>query len=239
MMDTKTLVSARNVKGAATVRPSDDDLHRAARKGFHEANHSVFGLLPATVGQIIQHKAWKTRGRQFSTFGEYALDQTSDGLGITNNQQLWLLRCSMDVHERHIREWSDVLEEVERAVKAYAVEEGKRVRDFNGNSLEHLAKENGVDISTRITYLPSRQIGTGHDGNLIRLRRNKPDIFRRVVRGELSMVEARREARDAGIANMKVDTHTVLGRAKQYVEKMTAKERREFIAWMRDEGFLG
>ncbi len=223
---TTTLVPTKNATGAATVRLSDDDLHRAARKGFHEANHVVFGLLPATIAQIIKHRSWKTRGRQFMTFGEYALDQTSDGLGITNNQQLWLLRCSLDVHAEHIKEWADVLEEVEKTVKAYAIEEGKRARDFSGNSLEVLVRDGG-DISTRLTYLPSRQVGTGLDGNLIRLRRKKPEMFKRVISGELSMIEARRQV------GMKVQTDLV--RAKSLVRNMTPKERREFIAWMRDE----
>jgi hypothetical protein len=229
-----SLVPTKNANGAATVRLSDDDLHRAARKGLHEANHTVFGLLPATVAQIVKHKVWKTRGRQFKTFGEYALDQTSDGLGISNNQQLWLLRCSMDVHAEHIKEWADVLEEVEQAVKAYAIEEGKRIRDFTGNSLETLAKQgDGVPGGTpRITYLPSRQ--QHQDGDLIRLRRNKPDVFKRVVRGELSMVEARkRVGRQVG---MKIPTTVV--RAKSLVRNMSDAERRDFIEWMKAEGLI-
>jgi hypothetical protein len=222
-------VATQNSLGAATVRQSDDDLHRAARRGLHEANHVVFGLLPATIAQIIKHRAWKTRGRQFKTFGEYAIDQTSDGLGITNNQQLWLLRCSMDIRGDHIKEWSDVLEEVEKTVKAYAVDQGKRLRDFNGNNLEVLAKD-GADISARITYLPSRQESTGLDRNLIRLRRNEPEVFKRVVSGELSLIEARRQA------GMKVQTTLI--RAKSLVRNMTPKERREFVSWMRDEGYV-
>src|SRR5262245_42234169 len=96
------LIPAKHVANAENVRYSDDDLHRAARKGLHDGNHVVFRILPATIGQIIEHKVWKTRRRPFKSFGEYALDQTSDGLGIENNQLLWLLRCSLDVDGVHV-----------------------------------------------------------------------------------------------------------------------------------------
>src|SRR5262249_3851207 len=112
-----TLVAVKNARGADTARLTDDDLHRAARRGIHDGNHVVFRILPATIAQIIEHKVWRSRSRKFKDFGEYALDQTSDGLGIENNQQLWLLRCGMDVYGAHVKEWAEVLAKVDEVVK--------------------------------------------------------------------------------------------------------------------------
>jgi hypothetical protein len=218
--------------GNGKVRMSDAELHRQACKVLWEGNQIVFEALPTLVAQIIEHKTWRSFGK--ASFAEYALDATSNGLGVNTNQRLWMLRCAMDVHGEHMREWSDVLAKVEQLVKLIPIAErgaiGGKEAGFNGNSLETLAKC-ATSHTKRITYLPSRA-GLGHDRHLLGLRKNKPDIFKRVVAGELSMVEARREA------GLKVDRVTNLGRAKSAWRKMSSKERREFVAWLRDEGAL-
>jgi hypothetical protein len=232
---TKTaLVPTKNARGADTVRLSDEELHRAARKGLQGATHEVFGLLPATMARVIEHKVWRSYGHK--DFASYALDTTSNGLGINNNQSLWLLRCAMDVHGEHIKEWAVVLDRVDQLVRVQAATDGMSIRLLSKEGLESLAKNVSDPGHGKITYLPSRQ--SEFDGHLIRLRKNKPDVFKRVVSGELSMVNARREARAAGVSGMAVDAHTTLGRAKQYFEKLTAKERREFLDWLREEGWL-
>lgn len=212
------------------VRVSDDHLHRAACKGLFNADHEVFGALPGVIRQIIEHKTWRTFGHK--DFASYALDATTNGLGVNSNQRLWILRCSMDVHGEHIKEWADVLAKVEILVKAIAKEEGKTVRSFTGNSLEMLAKS-GVDTSTRITYMPSREVGSNAlDGNLIRLRKNKPEIFKQVTSGELTIREARRAA---GLVEAK---QTNIGRAESAIRNMTKAERKQFFKWAREEGYL-
>jgi hypothetical protein len=223
------LVAVKNARGADTVRLGDDELHRAAQRGIHDGNHIVFRLLPATIAQIIEHKVWKSRPRKFKDFGEYALAQTSDGLGIANNQQLWLLRCAMDVHDAHIKQWAEVLARVEEMVRVQAINDGAKILSKRG--LEELAKNVSDNIGpARITYLPSRQ--SEFDGHLIRLRENKPDVFYKVINGELSIVEARKRA------GMKVGHHTNLGRAQSAFRRMTAGERRAFIDWLRSESYL-
>lgn len=221
--------------GGGRVRLSDAELHKQTCKAIWEGNHVVFESLPSLIAHIIEHKTWRTF--QHKGFASYALDATSNGLGVNTNPRLWILKCSMDFNGKHIREWTDVLDAVEEMVRIQAAERGDSIRSFNGQSLEMLAK-NVRDSAhdDKITYLPSRS-GAGHDRYVLSLRK-KPDVFRRLVRGELSMSEARRKARDAGVEGLKVDTHTTLGRAKQYVEKMTSKERREFIKWLKDEGYL-
>jgi hypothetical protein len=178
-------VRSTNANGAETVRPDDDELHRGARKALHQGGHAVFGMLPVIVDQVIRHKVWKTQTREFKNFGEYALSQTSAGLSIENNQQLWMLRCALDVTGKHVKEWAEVLEEVERAVKVWAKEEGKTVRGFNGNSLETLGKACADLHTKKITYLPSRSRNV--DGDLIRLRRNDPETYRKVISGKMTL----------------------------------------------------
>jgi hypothetical protein len=232
-------VVTRNAKGATTVRSSDDELHRAARKGLHSADHEVFGLLPATVAQIIKHGAWKTRGKKFETFGEYVLDQTSDGLGVSNNQQLWLLKCAMDVKGKHIGEWADVLIEVEKAVRVYAKENGRLLQTFAGNDLETLARATDPDVCA-ITYLPSRQSaspsnpnggGGGSDMSLVLLRRRHPDIAKRIARGEISLGQAKKLVGIGGDSSR-------LAHARSYIRRMSPDELATLIAWMYEEGYL-
>lgn len=136
----------------------------------------------------------------------------------------------MEVRGQHIKEWADVLAKIEQMVRLYAAEEGKALGSFDGNSLERLAKD-GVCPDTRITYLPSRQTSDdGHDGHIVRFRKNRPDLYKRLVSGEMTMIEARKSA---GLA-----VATNLRRAKSAVRKMTKKERAAFIDWMKEEGYL-
>ena len=134
------IVHALNKRGQQTVRPSDDELHRRARTCLLEAGDALFGNLPSLVGQIIEHKAWRSRPAEFKSFAEYALCQTSDGLNINNNQRLWMLRCAMDITGAHIKEWAAMIERVQEMTHRYIVDNNLRARDFDGNSLEQLSK---------------------------------------------------------------------------------------------------
>lgn len=213
--------------GDGRVRLSDDELHKRACKAIWEGNHVVFESLPTLVAQIIDNKVWRTY--QHKDFASYALDATSNGLGINSNQRLWILRCSMDVHGGHMKDWAEVLAKVETMVRVQIAENGEKLQSFDGNSLEELSKSRTTLSDQRITYLPSKQKAL--DGYLVRMRRDKPDVFKRVVSGELSMADARRAAR------MRVGPLD-LTRAKSLVRNMTTKERREFIEWLKDEGYL-
>jgi hypothetical protein len=184
------LVHTLNERGFKTVRPSDEELHRSARKYLLETGYVLFGMLPSVIGQIIEHKVWKSRGIGFKNFGEYALSHTSNGLNINNNQKLWMLRCALDVTGKHVKEWAEVLEEVEAAVKTKAVADGTPLRHFHSNSLKQLAKL-APSRGERISYLPSEN---HTDGNLLRLRKNHPDLYGRVVAGKIKLRDAMREA---------------------------------------------
>jgi hypothetical protein len=218
-------VPAKTAEGAETVRLGDDDLHRGARKGLHQGGHVVFGVLPRIIDRVIEHKVWKTRTKKFKNFGEYVLDQTSEGLGIENNQLLWLLRCSLDVHGRHIKEWAEVLEEVEKAVRVWAKEEGKKIRGFNGNSLEQLSKA-CVQVSTdkKITYLPSRAGQKNIDSRLVRLGRSDPESYRKVLSGKMKMTPG--------------EVYDPVDRAIMYIRRMKKADVKRLIARMTAEGWI-
>jgi hypothetical protein len=230
-------------KGAA---PANDELHRMACRYLHEADHAVFGMLPDIIAKIIDNKVWKSQG--FENFGKYVLDQTSMGLGISNNQQLWLLKCSMDIAHRHstppkhLSEWGDVLVEVDRAVRIHIKEEGLRVRDFHGCSLDALGKAPSDDLTNKkITYLPSgsgqyyHKLKTGPvDSVLIRLRKHAPDIYRRVVAGEMTPAEGfRLSPLYKGNGDPKP-----LDRAIMLVKQMAKPDIKAFVAWLREQGHI-
>jgi hypothetical protein len=229
-------VAATNNSGAKTVRPSDDDLHRAACKAIHGGEQAIFGMLPSVLAQIIKHKVWKTRQKPFKDFGEYALDQTSDGLGISNNQRLWMLRCALDVHGDHVGEWAATIQRVEKMVHVQIKAEGGKIRSVNGNSLEALAKTccHG-NTDTKITYLPSRA-QRSDDGHLIRLQRIDAALYKRVVAGKVLLREA---VKTAGLRRADSDANRdPVERASMYIRRMQKADVKRLVEWMRSEGYL-
>jgi hypothetical protein len=189
------------------ARPDDAELHRAARKALYAGEHEVFRMLPGLLDQLIQRKVWKSRN--FASFGQYALSQTSEGLAITNNQQLWMLKCALDVNDKHIKAWASVLQEVEKCVRVYAREEGVKLKEFRSNSLETLAKS-ADDSRQKITYLPS--YARHNDYRLVRQqgsRRPDSDVNRDPV-----------------------------ARAIMYVKRMEPTDIKRLVKWLTEEGYV-
>jgi hypothetical protein len=204
-------VQVRNARGALTVRPSDGDLHRAACKALQVGGHEIFRALPSLLDQIIEYKIWKSRN--FKSFGEYALDQTSEGLGISNNQLLWILKCALDVDGKHIKEWASVLQEVEKCVRVHVKKMGMKIMDFHGNSLETLGKKR-ADGRAMITYLPSRS--------------SKSD--RQLVRNGVRGVQLRRQDSDVN--------RDPVARAIMYVKRMEPADIKRLVKWLTEEGYV-
>ena len=220
------------------VRLNNDELKRRVAKAIYEGDIVLFDSLPKLVADVIEHKVWESFDHD--NFADFALDHTAHGLGVNTNQRLWILRCAMDVHGAHIKEWADVLVKVEEMVRLTAKAEGKQLGsrgEFDGNSLESLAKHGGhmSPNEEKITYLPSRA-RSGIDKNMLRLRKNHPDTFKRVLAREMTarqgMVEARKSA---GVRN---GNESNLSRAQSAFRKMTETERGEFLQWLRDEDLL-
>jgi hypothetical protein len=196
-----------------SARPDDAELHRAACRALYAGEHEVFRMLPGLLAKLIERKVWESRN--FKSFGQYALSQTSDGLAIRNDQQLWMLKCALDFEEdRHIQEWKSVLREVENYVRGWAVKEGRRIHDFGGKSLERLAK-NGGDLPQGITYLPSRAGGASTDRQLL-------------LHGA------------SGVKRYRQNTASrdPVARAIMYVKRMEPADIKRLVKWLTEEGYV-
>jgi hypothetical protein len=79
----------------------------------------------------------------------------------------------------------------------------------------------------RITYLPSGR-HSNLDNAVLRLRRNDPPALDLIAAGRCV-----RPSRGPGVPVQRNVAH-----AKTIVMRMSAAERREFVAWMKAKGFL-
>lgn len=225
-----TMVETKLPMAAGKVQLSSRDLHEMLCSAIDKSDLNLFGNMPQLIAMAIERKIW--RDFEHKDFASYVLDTTHRGLNICNNQRLFIIQQALDLKGgTHLKEWADIIERVERMVKAIPITERGSVTSLDGNSLERLAKNWVMSPSDKITYLPSRA-GGHYDRSLIRLRKNNPDIFKKVVAGDLTMVEARKAV------GIKTGNESNVSRAQSAFRKMTKKERQEFLAWLNDEGFL-
>lgn len=206
---------------------SPEGLHRAAAKALHDSHFVVFDRLPNLVAKIISEKTWRSFGHK--SFADYALDATSDGLGINTNTRLWILRCAMDVHGEHVGEWTDVLSKVETMVQQWAKAEGRRLGSFQNNSLEKLAKDRVLQHT--ITYLPSRSSGTEVDRQLSKIGRRDKSLVKKLASGTLTLSQALKKVSVSR-------PNSRLKQAQYRFAMLSPAERRQFLAWLGDEGHL-
>ena len=115
----QSIHTPNTISSEAEIRVTDDELHAQASQYISESNQLIFQRLPKVISQIIVNEVWKRRGNSYTNFGEYALNKAPDGLGITNNEMLWLLRSAMNIHSKHAAHWGDVLGEVDTHVRSY------------------------------------------------------------------------------------------------------------------------
>jgi hypothetical protein len=179
------------------VHLSDGQLHDAARAAVGKAETAVFVDLGSLIAEVVRRRLWERPPHHAPSFAAYVLSPT--GLAIHSDQKLLLLRTVLDVGGRHIGLWAEVLAEVEAATRRRAKRECLPIRCFRGASLRKLARTPSPD-GPGIRYLPSGQMGpSATDGNLVRLQRARPEVFARVVAGEVPLVEAWRQ-REPGTA---------------------------------------
>lgn len=177
------------MESLVTLQTSTDavkDLHEEAITCITNAYQLVFQRLPAILEQIIEQEIWRTK--KHANFGEYALNQSTEGLSINNNDTLFLLKCAMEVNGRHAFEWGDVLREVDNSVRHYAKEKNIPIKDFDSSLHESDNKNPELDIDKTITYLPSRS--RSNDGQLLKLRNTDEETYDKVVQGEMTLKEA-------------------------------------------------
>ncbi|HHT0594546.1 TPA: hypothetical protein ACTXXA_003090 [Legionella anisa] len=167
---------------------SDIELHVQANQYISEFNQLVFQNLPSVMSQIIEREVWKKRNNPYKNFGEYALDKSSDGLGITNNEMLWLLRSALDVNMQHVAHWGDVLSMVDNCVRVYAKENKISIRDLNNDLREQDNTNPNLYQENNITYLPSRSRSI--DGQLLKLKKRDPLAYENVIQGKININDA-------------------------------------------------
>ena len=196
---------------------SDTALHRAARMAVSNAEKAVFTNLAGLLGKVIERQLW--RRYRYEDFASYLL-AGGTGLNVNTNARLWMVKCALDVSGRHIKHWAEVLLKVEEHVRIDARKQGIPVSSLRGNSLRTLATRHDFGDSG-ICYLPTGQSGAGAgDGNLVRLRKSRPELFERVVAGEITLPAARREA---GF----IRKRSALEQIKKWLPKLTDAERDE------------
>lgn len=164
----------------------EGDLHTQANKCLGEAHYLVFQVLPAIMEQLIEQKIWKDKNHD--NFGEYAITQSSEGLGISNNDRLLLLKCALQINGRHALEWGDVLMQVDNSVRTYAKTNHIPLRDFSNSLNEADTTRPELNRTDTLTYLPSRS--KSMDGQFLKLKKKDEEIYDKVVQGELTFKEA-------------------------------------------------
>ena len=207
------------------LNSSDDELHAQAVHYIAESNKLIFQDLPKVISQIIKQESWKTRTNSFKNFGEYALHQSPEGLGITNNEMLGLLKSAMNKKTQHPAHWAEVLGEVDNSVRMYAKEKKIPIKELSGHLTDYddinpdLAQENVI------TYLPSRS--NSNDGLLLKLKKKDPEAYDNVLQNKMSLKEAWPQTPRKKIQPIES--------VKSKFASLSKSDREEFLAWIEQE----
>lgn len=210
-----------NNNNSDSVQSPEEDLHAQANKYISEAHVLVFQTLPQIMAKIIEHKIWQEKNH--ANFGEYALNASSNGLSITNNHKLLLLKCAMDIDDRHAIEWGDLLNEVDNSVRNYAKDNKISVKDLRNN----LNKLDDKDAPHKeaITYLPSRSKSS--DSQLLKLRKENQEAYNDVVTGKITLKEAFPPRQRKSIDPIEL--------AKSKFNNLSETDREVFLKWIEQQ----
>jgi hypothetical protein len=204
---------------------TNEELHAQANHYISQSNQLIFQDLPAVISKIIEQEVWKKRENAYKNFGEYALKQSPDGLGITNNEMLWLLRSAMNNKAQHAMHWGDVLGEVDTSVRVYAKENKIPIKELNRNLTEHDTISPEFAQENIITYLPSRS--RSNDGQLMKLKKKDPQAYDDVIQGKMKLKEALPQT-----PRKKIEP---IESVKNKFSSLSKSERMEFLAWLEEE----
>jgi hypothetical protein len=160
-----------NKHGVEVIGAGGDTLVRFMQQALNFGEHQLFDQMPRALDQVIERGLWKERDKRFATFGEFALAPPPSGLGVHNDRTLALLKAAMDHKDKHIEEWSDVLVEVEKAIKI--------------RQIEHVSPDDRFKARARKSI----------DGTLLTLRkaRGSATTFKRIKAGKVTVTEVARE----------------------------------------------
>lgn len=205
---------------------TDDELHALAVQYVGESTQLIFRDLPKVISQIIKQGAWKTRKNSFENFGEYALNQSPDGLGITNNDMLWLLKSSMNKKTQHPAQWAEVLGEVDSSVRMYAKEKKISIKDLSGNLTDYDDINTELIQENVITYLPSRS--SSEDGRLLKLKKKDPEAYDNVIQNKMRL----KEAWPQQVPRKKLQP---IESVKNKFSSLSKSDREAFLEWIEQE----
>jgi hypothetical protein len=214
-----------NKTNDCTPVPTDEELHAQAIKYIQDSNQLIFQDLPKVISQIIKQGVWRTRNNAYKNFGEYALNQSPEGLGITNNDMLWLLKSVMNKKMEYAAQWAEVLWEVDTSVRTYAKEKKIRINDLSGNLAD--GNNPNLDLAQEnvITYLPSRS--SSNDGQLLKLKKKDPQAYDNVIQGKMGLKEAWPQ-----ISRIKLQP---IESVKNKFSSLSKSDREAFLAWIEQE----
>lgn len=215
--------NTENKEGIAVS--ADEDLHARAQHYISEANQIIFRDLPQVISEIIAHEVWQKREISYKNFGEYALSKAPDGLGIANNDMLWLLKSAMNINMQHTAYWGDVLDEVDTSVRTYAKENKISIKELNGSLNEFNPTNPQLLQEEMITYLPSRS--NSSDRHLLKLKMKDPQAYDEVTRGIIKLKEAMPQTPRKKL--QPVET------VKNKFSSLSKSEREEFLAWVEQQ----
>ncbi|MCL9685637.1 hypothetical protein [Legionella maioricensis] len=204
---------------------TDDELHAQAIQYIGETNQLIFQDLPKVISQIIKQEVWKTRNNSYKNFGEYALKQLPEGLGITNNEMLWLLKSAINKESQHGSHWAEVLGEVDVNVRMYAKEKKIPIKDLSGNLTDCEHANHELIEENVITYLPSRS--SSNDGQLLKLKKKDPQAYDDVIQGKMKLKEAYPQ-----IPRKKLQP---IESVKNKFSNLSKSDREAFLAWIEQE----
>lgn len=203
----------------------DEELHRQAIQHIREANQLLFQDLPRVLSQITEREVWKTRRNPYKNFGEYALSQSPDGLGVTNNELLGLLKSAMAKKPQCAAPWADVLCEVDNSVRTYAKERKIAINALSGNLADYESTSVDSEQEQVITYLPSRS--NSNDGQLLKLKKKDPQAYDNVLQGKIKLKEAWPQT-----PRIKLQA---IESVKNKFSSLSKSDREAFLAWIEQE----
>src|SRR5262245_55775656 len=197
-----------NKHGVEVVGASGDTIVRFVQQALNFGEHQLFDQMPRALDQVIERGLWREPDKSFATFGEFALAPPPSGLGVHNDRTLALLKAAMDHKDKHIEEWSDVLLEVEKAIKI--------------RQIEHVSSDSSFKPRHRKSI----------DGTLLSLRkeRGSATTFKRIKAGKATVTEV---ARERGVLPRALTRYLKPG-----WRTASDDERRAFMEWLRQEGDL-
>lgn len=194
------------------------DIHNATNKIFdrvHRTGEEIKNDLPNWVERFIEAKGWSKvidpeTGKPFDNIGKWLVANYPLGPGMGNG------RYAIS-YDEFIALCADRPKLKDLLVKHRP--KGKRGPKPKDNSFDNVKEIAAPKTGNSRLYIEER------------LQRDHPEVWSLYLNGDI------KSARQAGIkAGFIKDTHDALKRLKSNWNKATAKQRKEFLSWVKQQG---